>query len=166
MTAVDANVGAGVAEDSKVDLIRLADGESGLAVQVLGRHMPGVLPWHDFLDAEIVVTSGFAHGRLDVCLAQEDLDSWSQVLGALAAGRDAAWMDDGRNPEIRFELSGQDGVAVVVVEDMAGSGTSVRVPVRLADGWGDEHYERLQHVRAAWPQEVLETSPGAYEWRR
>ncbi|MFJ1812348.1 MULTISPECIES: DUF5959 family protein [unclassified Streptomyces] len=155
-----------MAEGSKVDLIRLADGESSLGVQVLGRHRPGVMPWHDFLDAEIVVTSGFAHGRLEVCLASDDLDSWSQVLGALAAGRDAAWMDDGRNPEIRFESSGQDGVAVVVVEDMAGSGTSVRVPVRLVDGWVDEHYERLQQVRASWPQEVVETSPGAYEWRR
>ncbi|MFF0052596.1 DUF5959 family protein [Streptomyces sp. NPDC005498] len=69
-------------------------------------------------------------------------------------------------PEIRFESSGQDGVAVVVVEDMAGSGTSVRVPVRLVDGWADEHHEWLQHVRASWPQEVVETSPGAYEWRR
>jgi hypothetical protein len=165
MTAVDA-WGAGMAEGSKVDLIRLGDGESSLGVQVLGRHMPGVMPWHDFLDAEIVVTSGFACGRLEVCLAPDDLDSWSQVLGALAAGRDAAWMDDGRNPEIRFETSGQNGVALVVVEDMAGSGTSVRVPARLTDGWADEHYERLQHVRASWPQEVLETSPGAYEWRR
>jgi hypothetical protein len=155
-----------MAEGSKVDLIHLADGESSLWVQVLGRHMPGVLPWHDFLDAEIVVTSGFAHGRLDVCLAPDDLDSWAQALGALAAGRGSAWMDDGRNPEIRFEPSGQNGVAVVVVEDMAGSGTSLRVPVRLADGWADEHHERLQRVRAAWPQEVVETSPGAYEWRR
>ncbi|WP_254876281.1 hypothetical protein [Streptomyces sp. CAI-85] len=33
-------------------------------------------------------------------------------MGELAAGRDAVWMDDGRNPEIRFEWSGQDGVAV------------------------------------------------------
>ncbi|MET9582731.1 DUF5959 family protein [Streptomyces sp. NPDC006539] len=52
------------------------------------------------------------------------------------------------------------------MEDMAGSGTSVRVPVRLVDGWADEHHEWLQHVRASWPQEVVETSPGAYEWRR
>ncbi|MGW3692096.1 DUF5959 family protein [Streptomyces sp. NPDC005125] len=154
-----------MAEGSKVDLIRLADGESRLRVQVLGRHMPGVLPWHDFFDAEIVVTSGFTQGRLDVCLAPDDVDSWSQVLGTLAAGRDAAWMDDGRNPEIRFELSGRNGVAVVVVEDMAGSGTSVRVPLRLADGWVQDHYERLRHLRSAWPQEVVETSPGAYEWR-
>ncbi|WP_239072443.1 DUF5959 family protein [Streptomyces bauhiniae] len=75
-------------------------------------------------------------------------------------------MDDRRNPEIRFESSGPDGVAVFVVEDLAASGTSVRVPVRLASGWADEHHERLLRVRAAWPQEVVETSPGAYEWRR
>ncbi|MFE8015885.1 DUF5959 family protein [Streptomyces antibioticus] len=155
-----------MAEGSTVDLIRLADGESSLEVRVLGRTMPGVLTLHDYLDAEIVVTSGFARGRLDVCLAPQDLDSWSQVLGELAAGRDAVWMDDGRNPGIRFEWSGQDGVAVFVVEDMAASRTSVRVPVRLAGGWADEHRERLHRVRAAWPQEVVETSPGAYEWRR
>ncbi|MFE4698440.1 DUF5959 family protein [Streptomyces sp. NPDC056738] len=155
-----------MAEGSTVDLIRLADGESSLEVRVLGRTMPGVLTLHDYLDAEIVVTSRFARGRLDVCLAPDDLDSWSQVLGELAAGRDAVWMDDGRNPEIRFERARQEGLAVFVVEDAAASGTSVRVPVRLAGGWVDEHHERLRRVRAAWPQEVVETSPGAYEWRR
>ncbi|MGW0093069.1 DUF5959 family protein [Streptomyces sp. NPDC003328] len=95
--------------------------------------------------------------RLDVCLAPDDLDTWSQVLQELGAGRNAVWMDDGRNPEIRFDLSGRDGIAVFVVADTAASGTSVRVPVRLAGGWAEEHQERLQHVRAAWPQEVVET---------
>ncbi|MET7368794.1 DUF5959 family protein [Streptomyces sp. NPDC005566] len=155
-----------MAEGSKVDLIRLADGESSLEVRVRGRHMSEVLPWHDFLDAEVVVTSGFARGRLEVRLAPDDADSCSQVLGALAASRNVPWMDEGRAPEIRFELSGQGGVAVVVVEDVAGSGTSVRVPVCAADGWTDEHHDRLRHVRASWPQEVVATSPGAYEWRR
>ncbi|GAA3909764.1 hypothetical protein GCM10022207_94000 [Streptomyces lannensis] len=101
-----------------------------------------------------------------MCLAPDDLDTWSQVLQELAAGRNAVWMDDGRNPEIRFDLSGRDGIAVFVVADTAASGPSVRVPVRLAGGRAEEHHERLQHVRAAWPQEVVETSPGAYEWRR
>jgi hypothetical protein len=101
-----------------------------------------------------------------VCLTPDDLDSWSQILGEIAAGRDAVWMDDGRAPEIRFELSGRNGMAVIVVADMAASGTSVRVPVRLAGGWADEHHERLQRVRASWPQEVVETSIGVYEWRR
>jgi hypothetical protein len=153
-------------EGSTVDLIHLADKESSLLVRVLGRHMPGVLSWHDFLDAEIVVTGGFAQGRLAVCLAPDDLDCWSEVLDALVAGRDASWMDDGRNPEIRFEPSAQDGVVVVTVQDHAVSGTSVRVAMRLSEGWAGEHHEQLQHVRVAWPQEVVETSPGTYEWRR
>ncbi|MFI8004684.1 DUF5959 family protein [Streptomyces sp. NPDC086010] len=153
-------------EAGKLDLIRLADGESSLVVQVQSRHMPGVMPLHDYLDAVIVVTSGFAHGRLEVCLAPDDVDNWTEVLGALAAGRNATWMDDGRNPELRFESFGQDGIGAVVVEDVAGSGTSIRVRVRLADGWIDDHYQRLHDVQASWPREVLETSPGAYEWRR
>ncbi|MEU8540563.1 DUF5959 family protein [Streptomyces sp. NPDC048717] len=153
-------------ESSAGELIRLADEESSLVVRVLGRTMPGVLALHDFLDAEIVVTSGFAQGRLEACLAPDDLDGWSEALGEVAAGRDAVWMDDGRNPEIRLESSTQDGGVAIVVEDVAASGASVRVPLRLAAGWADDHRERLRHVRAHWPQEVIETSPGAYEWRR
>jgi hypothetical protein len=153
-------------EGSAGDLIRLTDEESSFVVRVLGRTMPGVLTLHDFLDAEIVVTSSFAQGRLEVCLAPVDLDGWSDALGEVTAGRDAVWMDDGRNPEIRLESSDQDGVVVVAVGDVAASGASVCVPIRLADGWVDDHYERLRRVRANWPQEVLQTSPGAYEWRR
>ncbi|MFF4540072.1 DUF5959 family protein [Streptomyces aureus] len=149
-----------------MELIRLADGENSLGVRVLGRTMPGVLTLHDYLDAEIVVTSGFARGHLEVCLTPDDLDSWSRILGELAAGRDAVWMDDGRTPLIRFEPSREGRVTTFVVEDLAASGTSVRVPVRLADGWADEHHERLRRVRAAWPEEVVETSPGVYVWRR
>ncbi|MGI5248254.1 hypothetical protein [Actinacidiphila glaucinigra] len=37
-----------------------------------GRHMPGVLPWHGFLDAEITVRSGFARS-LEPCLDPDDL---------------------------------------------------------------------------------------------
>ncbi|MFF4248844.1 DUF5959 family protein [Streptomyces sp. NPDC001822] len=81
---------------------------------------------------------------------------------------------DGRRTQSRDPLrilrtgrdgTGRDGVAVVVVEDVAGSGASVRVPVRVAGAWTDELEARLGHVRAAWPQEVVETAPGAYEWR-
>ncbi|MFE2538596.1 DUF5959 family protein [Actinacidiphila glaucinigra] len=149
-----------------MDLISLTDGESLLLVRVLGRHMPGVLPWHDFLDAEITVTSGFAQGRLELCLAPDDLDTWSETVATLAAGADAHWMDDGRNPGIRFEHAGEGGSVSAVVTDAAVSGTSVRIPVRLPAGWAEEHAERLRQVRAAWPREVVETSPHAYEWRR
>ncbi|GAA0267255.1 DUF5959 family protein [Cryptosporangium japonicum] len=153
-------------EGSAADLIRLADEESSVVVRVLGRTMPGVLTLHDHLDAEIVVLSGFARGRLEVCLAPNDLDDWADVLGEAAAGRNAVWMDDGRNPQIGLDVSDEDGFIVVSVEDVAVSGTSVRIPVRLSDGWADDHHERLRRVRAVWPREVESPFPGAYQWRR
>lgn len=125
-----------------------------------------MLPWHDSLDAEVVIASGFAGGRLSMCLAREDLDSWAHALDALAAGRDVGWMDDGRNPEVRIEVRGQHGVPVVTVEDTPASGTLVSVPVRVTAGWVDEQRDRLRQVRENWPSEVIETAPNAYEWRR
>jgi len=151
---------------SAADLIRLTDEENSVVVRVLGRTMPGVLTLHDYLDAEIVVMSGFAQGRLEVCLAPNDLDDWAEVLGEVAAGRDAVWMDDGRNPQVRLDSSGKDGLVVISVADVASSGTSVCVPVCPADGWADDHYERLRRVRANWPQEVVNPFPGVYQWRR
>ncbi|WP_333754258.1 DUF5959 family protein [Streptomyces sp. IBSBF 3352] len=38
-----------------VDLIHLSDGDNSFRVRVLGRRMPGVLPLHDLLDAEVRV---------------------------------------------------------------------------------------------------------------
>ncbi|MFI9101833.1 DUF5959 family protein [Streptomyces fildesensis] len=64
---------------------------------MLGRHRPGVTPYNDYLDAEVVVVSGFANGRLAMCLSPEDLDDWSFALVELAAGRgicDVAGLQD------------------------------------------------------------------------
>jgi hypothetical protein len=36
----------------------------------------------------------------------------------------------------------------------------------LEDGWIDEQRRLLELVRKEWPSEVLESSPGVYEWRR
>ncbi|WP_406261455.1 DUF5959 family protein [Actinacidiphila glaucinigra] len=56
-----------------MDLVSLTDGESRLLVRVPGRDMPGVLPWHGFLDAEITVRSAFARS-LELCPDPDDLD--------------------------------------------------------------------------------------------
>ncbi|MDX2850841.1 DUF5959 family protein [Streptomyces sp. PA03-3a] len=79
-----------------MDLVSLTEGESVLLVRVPGRHMPGVLPWHGFLDAAITVRSG--SGRPG---------PWSEAVATPAAGADARWTDDGRNPGIRFEHAGE-----------------------------------------------------------
>ncbi|MER7106957.1 DUF5959 family protein [Streptomyces sp. NPDC000229] len=38
--------------------------DNSFRVRVLGRRMPGVLPLHDLLDAEVLIESGFLGGRL------------------------------------------------------------------------------------------------------
>ncbi|MBG0826329.1 hypothetical protein HS041_00835 [Planomonospora sp. ID67723] len=148
-----------------LELIHLADEENGLVVKVLGRHRAGALSGHDYLDAELVVTSGFAGGSLALCLLPEDLDDWVSALDSLAAGQEICWMDGGRTPEVVIQPSGQSGGAVVTVKDHPASGAWVRIPVRLAEGWVSDHRDRLERVRQTWPSEVEETSPGVSVWR-
>jgi hypothetical protein len=151
--------------DQPVDLVRLADDEKSVVVRVLGRYQPGVLTLHDHLRAEIVVSGGFAHGRLDVCLAPYDLQDWEHALDALAAGQDIRWMGD-RAPELRIELGDEPGVLEIVVEDEPQSMTMVRVPLVLPAGWIDDQRVLLREIRRVWPSEVVETSPNAYQWRQ
>ncbi|MFG2488452.1 DUF5959 family protein [Streptomyces virginiae] len=51
-----------------------------------GSTQAGGTPYNDYLDAEVIVTSGFANGRLEMCLSPEDLVDWSSAL--LPAGRE------------------------------------------------------------------------------
>ncbi|MEV8529463.1 DUF5959 family protein [Streptomyces sp. NPDC052000] len=150
-----------------MDLIHLSDGDNSFRVRVLGRRMPGVLPLHDRLDAEVLIKSGFVSGRLELSLSPADVDSWGHTLDVLAAGRDVCWIDDDRSPAIRIHvLDGEHETPAVRVEDVTGSGVSVFVPICLEEGWTDDQRGRLHQVRREWPREVLETSPSAYEWRR
>lgn len=150
-----------------MDLIHLSDGDNSFRVRVLGRRMPGVLPLHDPLDAEVLVESSFVTGRLGLSLFPNDLDGWSRALDVLATGRDVCWMDGDRSPEIRLQaLDEEHGTPAVHVEDVARSSISVFLPLSLEDGWIDGQRKLLRLVRREWPSEVLRTSPGAYEWRR
>ncbi len=47
-----------------MELISLSDGDNGFRVRVLGRRSPGLLHFHDQLDAEVLITSSFVSGRL------------------------------------------------------------------------------------------------------
>ncbi|NGO83515.1 hypothetical protein GPA20_08160 [Streptomyces sp. 196(2019)] len=150
-----------------MDLIHLSDGDNSFRVRVPGRRMPGVLPLHDLLNAEVLIESGFVSGRLDLGLFPDDLAGWSRALDVLAAGGDVCWIDDDRSPEIRVQaLNKQHETPAVHVEDVARSSISVFVPLCLEDGWIDDQRNLLQLAQREWPSEVLQTSPGAYEWRR
>ncbi|MFB6557854.1 DUF5959 family protein [Streptomyces sp. NPDC056400] len=150
-----------------MDLISLSDGDNSFRVRVLGRSSAGLLHLHDRLDAEVLVTSSFVTGRLAMTLIPSDLEDWSRALDELAGGRDVCWRDDDHSPEIRIQPRNEEhGCVAVRVEDLGISCASVLLPMGLQDGWIDEQRRLLELVRKQWPSEVLESSPGVYEWRR
>jgi hypothetical protein len=150
-----------------VDLISLSDGDNGLRVRVLGRRSPGVPHLHDQLDAEVLITSSFVSGRLEMILFPSDLEDWSRALDHLAAGREICWRDDFHSPEIRIRPHDDvHGTPAVRVEDPSSSCVSVFLPMNLEEGWIDEQRGLLDRVVREWPSEVLRSPPGVYEWRR
>lgn len=149
------------------DLVNLSDGDNIFRVRVLRRRSPGILPTHDLLDAEAVVATSFISGHLSICFYPSDLEAWALVLDALDAGRNSDWLDTGNGPLIRISFSdGDPALLIVQVEDTSGSGASAAIPIAVDDAWIEEQRARLLEVLLAWPSEVRETSPGAYEWRR
>jgi hypothetical protein len=150
-----------------VELISLSDGDNSFRVRVLGRRSPGVLHLHGQLDAEVIVTSSFVGGRLAMSLFPSDLEEWSHALDLLAAGQDICWRDDDHSPQIKIQPYNEEHETVAVrVEDLGSSCVSVFLPMSLEEGWIDEQRKLLEQVLQEWPSEVLESSPGAYEWRR
>ncbi|MEU5460356.1 DUF5959 family protein [Streptomyces althioticus] len=147
-------------------LIHLAD-DSGRSVSVviLGRAQPGILTGHDFLDAEISVTTGQNHSAsYPVTLLPEDLEDWEETLARLEAGEPARWLDSGRTPSLEFTRTA--GALFVSVHDEPAGGATVTVPLTpLPPAWTADQRSRLAGVREAYPQEVVKTSLGAYEWR-
>ncbi|MEV8206064.1 DUF5959 family protein [Streptomyces sp. NPDC079189] len=149
-----------------MELISLSDGDNSFRVRVLGRQSPGVLHLHDVLDAEVVVTSSFVSGRLAMSLFPADLGDWSRVLDLLAAGQDVCWRDDDHSPQIRIQpYNAEHETPAVRVEDPSSSCVSVLLPMSLEEGWIDEQRRLLGQVLREWPSEVLNPSPGVYEWR-
>ncbi|MFI5774638.1 DUF5959 family protein [Streptomyces sp. NPDC051658] len=146
-------------EDDGVDLIRMVGADSSVRLRVLGRHRPGATPYNDYLDAEVIVTSGFANGRVEVCLSPEDLDDWYSALDELAAGRGIRWLC---NTEIHIEIDRQFSVPVpiVTVKDETESISSVRVWLDVGHGWVDDLRKQYEQVRRTWPNEAV-TSPRA-----
>ncbi|MBM9506117.1 hypothetical protein ITX44_16470 [Streptomyces sp. KK5PA1] len=141
----------------------MAAADSSVRLRVLGRHRPGETPYNDYLDAELVVASGFAAGRLGLCLSPEDLDDWSVALDGLAAGRGIRWL---RDPELRITLDRQFSVPVPVVtvaDDESVS--SLRVWLDVGHGWIDDLRDRFGLVRRTWPNEVVTSPRPRSYWR-
>ncbi|MEV7990687.1 DUF5959 family protein [Streptomyces sp. NPDC086077] len=137
-----------------------------VTVRVLGRSQPGILFGHDFLECEIVVAAESRNAAFPVTLLPEDLEEWEDTLATLESGRFAMWLDSGRTPSLEFEFDTRERMSVSV-HDGPTSGDTVTVPLlTLPPGWAGEQRALLARARDAYPQEVIETSPGAYVWRR
>ncbi|MER7911236.1 DUF5959 family protein [Streptomyces sp. NPDC096068] len=150
-----------------MELISFSDGDNVFRVRVLGRRSPGLLHLHDRLDAEVLITSSFVSGRLPMSLSPADLETWSRALDLLAAGQDICWRDEAHSPVIRIQPHNEEhGAPAVHVEDPSSSCVSVFLPMNLEERWIDGQRRLLERVLKRWPSEVLESSPGVYEWRR
>ncbi|WP_327180650.1 DUF5959 family protein [Streptomyces sp. NBC_01334] len=143
-------------EGEGVDLICLIDADSSVRVRILGRNRPGDTPYNDYLDAELVIMSTFAGGRLGLCLSPEAIDDWSTALDELSDRQGICWTATG-DTEIRIEIDGQFSVLrpIVTVDDSGESGVSVRVVLDPGDG----------RVRQTWPNEVVTTPRSRNYWQ-
>ncbi|MET7369399.1 DUF5959 family protein [Streptomyces sp. NPDC005566] len=154
--------------DGVINLIHLADraGTSGqsVSVRILGRYQPGILTGHDFLDCEIVIKGESVSGTFAVTLLPQDLEDWEGSLETLESGRFAMWLVSGRTPSMKFTPD-EGGGLWVSVHDGPSSGVTVTVPLFVSPTWVAEQRDLLAQAREVYPCEVVETSPGAYEWR-
>ncbi|MFF3581138.1 DUF5959 family protein [Streptomyces mirabilis] len=153
-------------EGDEVDLIRLIDSDSCVRVRVLGRTRPGDTPYNDYLDAELVITSAFASGRLGLCLSPEAMDDWSTAMDELSDRQGVRWTATG-DTEIRIEIDRNFSIPrpIVTVDDSGESGVSVRVVLDPGDGWVDKLREQLGRVRLTWPNEVVTTPRSGNYWQ-
>lgn len=150
-----------VTEPDAVDLIHLEDADGNRCiVRVTGRYQPGVLPGHDILRAGVLAHADFVDVRLELFLFQQDLDDWQHELARLSPGAYASIGGD-RGVSLAFYLH-EDRSLSVTVDDP--DRLTAALSLRPQHTWMAEHHRRLEQVREAWPSEVVETAPMAYEW--
>ncbi|MER5761233.1 DUF5959 family protein [Streptomyces sp. NPDC002082] len=148
-------------EPAPVNLIDLGDAEGNrCVVRVTGRYQPGILTGHDILRADVLVSASFVDARLEIYLFQQDLDTWQQDLTRLARGEGATIGGD-RGLSLDFFMY-EDRRLALTVQDP--DRLSVMLGIEPPEDWIQDHHRRLDHVRATWPSEVVETAPMAYEW--
>lgn len=143
------------------------DGRNGgrsVRVRVLGRHAPGSLLGHDWLDCEITVTADSVRGQFVTLVTERQLRQWEQALDRLSLGCAVRWLDEEHGPELRIE-PGRPGGVWATVSDAEESGVTLRVVLSPAAGWLDEQRDLLARVRADFPAEVVELTPGVHAWR-
>ncbi|WP_316744467.1 DUF5959 family protein [Streptomyces sp. MK7] len=154
-------------DSSPLELIRLSDEEQSVSLRIIGGMSFSGTDQCDALHAEIVVGTGFVSGRVELYLNAYDLDSWAEVLEAVAAGRKATWLESGRSPRIMIDPTEEteSGCTEVSVCDVAGSQVFVTVPIVNQPDWG-AHRRLLAAVRSRFQLERCPPGPGHAAVRR
>ncbi|MER6120375.1 DUF5959 family protein [Streptomyces sp. NPDC001743] len=148
-------------EAASVDLISMEDADGNrCVVRVTGRAQPGVLTGHDVLRADVLVSASFVDARLELYLIQQDLDAWQHDLTQLVPGSGATIGGD-RGLSLYFFMH-QDRTWSLTVQDP--DRMTLALGIGQQETWAQDHQQRLDLVRKAWPSEVVETTPMAYEW--
>lgn len=146
-----------------LELFRLGDETQYLSVIVLGRDAPGVLPYHDVLRVGIIIETGIGTLRLENTLDPIHVDDLEGALDSLADNAAFSWLGS-RLPGIEVEPEDEedeDDYRLVSVFDLDQSGVAVQVLLTIDVA---ENHDRLEAVRRAYPREVVETSPGVFQW--
>ncbi|MFG3123481.1 DUF5959 family protein [Streptomyces sp. NPDC048201] len=139
---------------SHLELIHLADEEQSVCLRVLGGVGFSGTGQYDALHAEIVISTGFVNGRVELYLNAYELDRWAEVLESVAGGGKAGWLDSGRSPRIMIDPAEEteSGCTEVSVYDVTGSQVVVTVPLAHQPDWG-AHRRLLAEVRSRFPLE-------------
>lgn len=143
-----------VPDSSQLELICLSDEEQSVSLRVIGGMSFSRTDQYDALHAEIVVSTGFVSGRVELYLNAYDLDSWAEVLETAAAGGKASWLESGRSPRIMIDATeeNESGCTEVSVCDVTGSQVCVTVPIVNQPDWG-AHRLLLAAVRSRFQLE-------------
>lgn len=145
---------ADVPDSSPLKLICLSDEKQSVSLCVIGGMSFSGTNQYDALHAEILVSTGFVSGRVELYLNAYDLDSWAEALESLAAGWKATWLESGRSPRIMIDPTeeNESGCTDVSVYDVTGSQVFVTVPIVNQPDWG-VHRQMLAAVRSRFQLE-------------
>ncbi|MFD1661855.1 DUF5959 family protein [Streptomyces caeni] len=140
--------------DSSIsELIQLSDEEQGITLHIIeGMSLSGS-DRYDALRAEILVSTEFVSGRVELYLNAHDLDSWADVLDSVDAGRKATWLESGRSPRVMVapDEESESGCTEVSVYDVTGSQVFVTVPIVTPPDWIGRHRRLLTEIRNRFP---------------
>ncbi|MFJ3932776.1 DUF5959 family protein [Streptomyces sp. NPDC090029] len=143
-------------DSSPLELIRLADEEQSVSLRIIEGMSFSGSDRFDALRAEIVLSSGFVSGRVELYVNAYDLDRWAEALDSVEAGRKVTWLESGRSPRIMIDPTEhtESGCTEVSVYDVTGSQVLVTVPIATQPDWAENHRRLLATVNNRFPLQM------------